>query len=304
MKHAIVAVALWVCVSLPTLACDVCGCSVGGNYFGILPQFRRHFVGVRYQYRSFQSEHPALFGHETGAPSKEYFHTAEVWGRWTVRRNLQLFGFVPYNHYLRQESGQTLPANGLGDASLIANWVVFNTGDSAKLNWKHALQLGGGIKLPTGNSQKIAPDGNLLLRSMQPGTGSWDFPLHAVYVVRYKRYGVAAEANYRVQTHDAEGYHFGNRLGTSVRVFHWRQVRRNAFLPSAGLMWEHAAADRSYGSVQDLTGGHSLWTTAGVDVFLSRVSLALLYQYPLSHYLGSGYIQPRPRISAGAMVLF
>lgn len=304
MKCAIIGAALWLSAMLPALACDVCGCAVGGNYFGILPQFRRHFVGVRYQYRSFQSEHPALFGHEAGAPSQEYFHTVEVWGRWTLRRNLQVFGFLPYNHYLRQENGQTLPASSFGDASLIANWVVFNTGDSAKLNWKHALQLGGGIKVPTGNSYKTASDGTRLPHSMQPGTGSWDFPLHIVYVARYKRHGMAAEVNYRAQTRNAEGYHFGNRLGASMRVFHWRQVRRNAFLPSAGLIWEHATADRSYGSPQDLTGGHSLWATAGVDVFLSRVSLALLYQHPLSHHLGSGYIEPRPRVSTGAMLLF
>ena len=32
------------------LACDVCGCSAGGNYFGILPRFGKHFLGIRYQY--------------------------------------------------------------------------------------------------------------------------------------------------------------------------------------------------------------------------------------------------------------
>ncbi|MBP8240682.1 MAG: hypothetical protein KAX50_12000 [Saprospiraceae bacterium] len=62
MKTVLTAALLWVLASGQVLACDVCGCAVGGNYLGILPQFRRHFAGVRFQYRTFDSEHPNLFG--------------------------------------------------------------------------------------------------------------------------------------------------------------------------------------------------------------------------------------------------
>ena len=36
-------------------ACDVCGCSLGGNYFGILPMFNKNFVGIRWSQAEFHS---------------------------------------------------------------------------------------------------------------------------------------------------------------------------------------------------------------------------------------------------------
>ncbi|UII25703.1 hypothetical protein LVD15_20705 [Fulvivirga maritima] len=36
-----------------TKACDVCGCSLGSNYMGILPQFNKNFVGLRWSQAKF-----------------------------------------------------------------------------------------------------------------------------------------------------------------------------------------------------------------------------------------------------------
>ena len=59
-------------------ACDVCGCAVSGHQFGILPQFQKHFAGIRYGYRSFKSVHPPVFSTDTEKISCEYFHTTDL----------------------------------------------------------------------------------------------------------------------------------------------------------------------------------------------------------------------------------
>ena len=35
---------------LPVVACDICGCGVGSNYVGLLPEFKKYIVGARYRY--------------------------------------------------------------------------------------------------------------------------------------------------------------------------------------------------------------------------------------------------------------
>ncbi|MEO0333200.1 MAG: hypothetical protein AAF223_16195, partial [Bacteroidota bacterium] len=49
-------------------ACDVCGCSLGSNYFGILPQFDKHFVGVRWHHSSFFAQ----MNHNSELLEREY----------------------------------------------------------------------------------------------------------------------------------------------------------------------------------------------------------------------------------------
>lgn len=304
MKTVLAAALLWVLASGQVLACDVCGCAVGGSYLGILPQFRRHFAGVRFQYRTFDSEHPNLFGGGIESVSKEQYLTAETWGRWTPLHNVQVFGFVPYHHFSRTEDGSLTRASGLGDASVVANWGVFNTGDSTRRAWKHALQLGGGVKLPIGNARLLQSNGEAMPRNMQPGSGSVDFPLNAMYTLRHGAWGMTAEGNYRINTPDAEGYRFGHRAGLASRIFYWKSMKHTTMLPGAGIFWEHTSSDRLHGAAQDFTGGHSLWAGVGMDWFMRRWAFSILYQHPLAAHIGEGYIQPGPRASAGISYLF
>lgn len=286
------------------LACDICGCAVGGNYLGILPGFKQHFAGLRLQSRGYLSQHPSLFGEGLGLSSEENYHTAELWGRWSPRHNVQVFGFLPYHHFSRAEGGATYHARGLGDVSLLLSWVLFNSGDSSRRVLRHALQAGGGFKLPTGNAELRDAAGLRLPRNMQPGSGSIDFPLNLAYTLRFRSAGLAAEGNLRLATADKETYRFGWRSSLATRFFYWQQLRAAAILPAAGLFWEKNQADRYAGMPQEFTEGEALWGSVGFDIFWARWSFAVLYQHPLAAALGGGFIQPLPRTSVGVSCFF
>lgn len=285
------------------LACDVCGCSVGGNYFGILPQFHRHFIGIRHQYREFQSVHPALFADEPALVSQEYYHTTELWGRFVPHRRIQIFGFVPYNNYSKTENGIMQSVSGLGDASLMVHFVLFNSGDSLKRAWKHALQAGGGIKLPLGESNRLQTDGTII-PNLQAGTGAFDVPLSLIYTTRYKRWGMNAELSYRFNGTNERAYHFGNRMSSALRFFYWQNLRRLSVLPNLGATFEYARRDRVNDLPQEFTGGQSLMLSAGVDVYYNRCSMGFSARQPAVQNLGDGQIKSRTQVAAHFIYLF
>jgi hypothetical protein len=53
-------------------ACDICGCGVGSYYLGILPEFKKRFIGLRYQ-------HKGLITHLNATGGRSYLTTNETY---------------------------------------------------------------------------------------------------------------------------------------------------------------------------------------------------------------------------------
>lgn len=71
MKNIIFLLVFWA-FAADVFACDVCGCSVGGPYFGILPQYHRNVVGLRWYDSRIDSEHPFVHQGESGFTSDRF----------------------------------------------------------------------------------------------------------------------------------------------------------------------------------------------------------------------------------------
>lgn len=282
-----------------SLACDVCGCAVGGSYFGILPQFQEHFIGLRYQYRSFDSEHLTLFPGEIPLKTKEVFHTTELWGRYVPHPKIHLFAFVPYNYYTKNEENIHSIVSGIGDISMMAHYIVFNTSDKLEKRWKHALQVGGGIKLPTGKSNKIQKHSGLLIPSLQTGTGAFDVPISIIYTVRNGKWGANAEANYRMNMTNKRNYKFGDRVTTSVRLFYWHGNKNFTLLPHLSIGYEYGFRDIDKGAEAEFTGSQSVLAGAGSDFYYRRLIFSVSTQVPLHQYIAQGQVTGRQRLNLG-----
>jgi len=55
MKKIFIAVILFIAVN-SSYACNICGCGGGNTYMGLMPNFKNHFFGLRYNYASFHTQ--------------------------------------------------------------------------------------------------------------------------------------------------------------------------------------------------------------------------------------------------------
>jgi len=296
MKKIILVVAL-LATTAAAFACDICGCSGSGSqYFGILPWYQNNFVGVRYQYKTFTSYHLPLFDGDIAPVTRETFTTTEVWGRFNLNKKFQIFTFIPYNNYKQTGEGADKHISGIGDLNVMLAYQIINTGEERR-NWKQLLQVAGGVKLPTG-SFKASEQTDPLNINLQPGTGSTDIPVSVLYTVRYKKTGVSAEGNYRYNTPNKDGYIFGDRFSSSVKVFQWANLgKENSLLPNAGITYERSFEDFDGVEKNEYSGGHMLSASAGVEAYIKKFSVGVQWQEPLTQDLGAGRIDAHSRFT-------
>lgn len=280
MRTLVIALALLAVLPEAT-ACDVCGCSIGGNYFGILPQFQRHFIGLRW------STETSLTSLSTDAMRQGRYHSTEEFtsldlvARFYPARRWQVLVLAPYRWNHQTEDGKSTRVQGIGDVSLLAHYVVFNTGDSLHYLWRQTLSIGGGLKLPTGQHHFTAVDGGTLNPNLQPGTGSTDFLLAAAYTLRRGPWGVATDLMARLNTSNDQHYRFGNRMSGSAKLFYWTNLRQLSCLPNAGVFLDVARTNRDGDDFLEGSEGGTALATLGVDVFTGHFSAGVNFQPPL-----------------------
>jgi hypothetical protein len=291
--------------SVGTMACEICGCSISGYHFGILPQFRKNFIGLKYNYRSFNSQH--LISEELyilGEKSTEHYQSAEVWGRIYGGKKLQLIFILPFNHFVQKEEGVKRVSTGLGDITLEANYTVYDDAANIHKKFKQTLLAGAGLKLPTGKF-KSATNGDELNPSMNAGSGSTDFLLNGIYTCRYEKFGLNADLNYRMNTRNKDEFKFGNRLTSAIKFFYWKDLdKKITLLPNAGFLYERADADQHYDEKIRYSGGDITYLTLGTEAYFGKLNLGATLNHPLSQQLSKGLVHNNNQFSINATYMF
>lgn len=303
MKHLIVCLLL-LCAAANGRACTVCGSSASNQYLGILPQYHKHFIGLQYQYRQFQSEHPGHGEHVVSTFSKEHYNTYQVWGRFNVGKHVQVFAFVPFINNQMTESKLTSSISGLGDITVLGNYRILN---SSGENWQHSLQAGGGVKIPTGSYDKATVQESANLPNMQPGTGSWDVIVNTNFTTSYKNAGLNIDASCTFTTPNSFQYKYGNRLSTGMLTYYKLNKGGLTLLPQMGVRLDLASGDYdnySYRWKNDMTGGTQWYTTIGLQGYYDRVGMQLMYHHPISQQYADGLVKTKFKAETGIYLLF
>lgn len=276
--------------TLGTKACDICGCGVGSYYIGILPEYNKRFIGLRYQHKTLQT-HLGPLGQVTPLTTDETYQTAELWGGWNVGKRFRVLAFVPYNFIQKSSQDANVSKNGLGDVALMGYYNIFT--NSNTVNSKllvHSLWLGAGIKAPTGTyeaAEKLAVQDNP--NNFQLGTASTDFTLNAAYDVRLNDLGMNVNVNYKINTENKYGYRYGNKLTTNALLYYkFRLFHEFTIAPNAGLLYETAVKDVEDNKYEvAVSGGYSTSVVTGFEFAMSKLSIGANYQSVVAQELAN-----------------
>lgn len=279
-------------------ACEICGCGVGNQYIGILPDFRKHVFGLRYRYSSVFT-HVGVGGATTYLTTKERYNIAEAYGGWNITNNFRIMAALPYAFNDKTNQGTTTSKNGLGDVYMNAFYQLLNkrstTGNDKML--VQSLWAGGGIKLPTGKynpADKSSGTENANL--FQLGTGSTDFMLNAMYDVRLQDIGLNTSVSYKINTVNKYDYEYGNKFNANLQAYYKFLVKKKFTVsPNAGVQFETSQQDDDDAIPVEASGGSLLTGTLGVEASFNRVSVGANFQTPLSQDLGKGIIKANDR---------
>lgn len=291
MKIKIILSLSFILSTLTVTACDICGCGVGSYYVGILPEYNKRFLGLRYQYKTLQT-HLGPLGERTPLSTNETYQSAELWGGWNIGSKFRLLAILPYNFNERSSQESNGKKNGLGDIALMGYYKLLNhegmLGDKLLIQ---SLWLGAGIKVPTGKyeqQERLAVQESP--NNFQLGTASTDFTLNATYDIRYQDFGINANVNYKLNTENKYGYRYGNKLSTNLLAYYkFRIAHSFTVAPNAGFLYETAQKD-----VEDkkyevaVSGGHSLSAVMGAEFAFNGFSFGTNYQNVRSQNLAGG----------------
>lgn len=279
-------------------ACDICGCGIGSYYTGILPEFNKHILGIRYRYSSLQT-HLGQGGVSSYLTTNERFHTVDVWGGWTLNPKVRIMGYVPVSFNEKTNQGNTTNRSGIGDIGMQAFYNLFDQRNSVGKNLVlHSLWLGAGIKLPTGNYDPAQKDDSQQsANTFQLGTGTVDFSANMMYDLRIRDFGINTTAIYKVNTTNKEQYQYGNKFSSTLQAYYKVRVKNKfTVAPNVGLAYETASRDRDDRFIVDASGGNIVSQTSGLEITTNKIALGGSWQMPVHQQLANGSVKAGNRL--------
>lgn len=271
--------------------CDACGCSASGGGMGFSSMLNQNFVGIRYMNQSYTSR-DGLFRNSPWID--ENFNTMQVWARIPVAKNVQISALVPYHFHNRQLSTGEQKIDGLGDITILGLYTVFQTkSDSAQ--FVHQLQLGGGLKAPTGKYD--AQNKGSVNPSFQVGTGSWDYLLAGEYTVKRQSFGLNSMVNYAFKTENDDHYQFGNQFNYGSTLFYQIQTSGISLVPQAGIAGEVYGTNKQFQEDIRDTKGDIVFGKIGLEAGKDKFSLGINAMIPINQNLTGGRVEANYRWS-------
>lgn len=271
--------------------CDACGCSASGGSMGFASMLNSNFVGIRYFNQSYKSTD----GLYSNSPwYTENFNTVQVWARIPVYKNLQISALVPYHFHNRETETGNQSIYGIGDITALAMYRLYQTHKDSTL-LVHTLQIGGGLKAPTGKfNQANAGDVN---PSFQSGTGSWDYLLATEYIVKRKQFGFNTMINYVIKTENDDYYKFGNQLNYAGTFFYLYEKKTLSIAPQLGFAGEVYESNHQYSEIVRNSSGDILFGKMGVELGKDKLSFGASVMLPINQNLAGGRVEANYRWS-------
>ena len=239
---------------------------------------------------------------------------------------VQAFGLLPYAitpmwttrivvPFVRKSMDFTTPGNarlnytssGIGDVLLDTKWIFYSRN---QLKGTTRVGIEGGVKIPLGSTDADLPGGTPAPRPLQLGSGSWDFPLKALFTLTRDRVGILANTGYRINTTD-DGYRAGNMFSYDVAVGFrltpsvYKTLRDKSLMVYLELNGTVQARDRMNGTSASNSGGHLLYVSPALQWIPSPWLLfEASVQFPVLQDLNGTQLEYDTRFQIGTRFRF
>lgn len=275
-------------------ACDICGGGAGNYYVGLLPQFNKKLIGIRYQFNQLNTNLD-VYGNKTALSNREKYRTIDIWGAWNIGNKWRVMAVLPYSFIEKEQlaTHTTHKKQGLSDVSVSGHYNIFQSIDN---NIKQSIWLGLGIKLPTGNYNNLEITNNAP-NIFQLGTGSTDFLTQVNYDININSWGLNTTINYKINNKNRDEYKYGNKLTTNISVYRRVKINDNiSLIPNIGLLYENQQKDQTMKYSVDQTGGNILQGSYGIEASIGKIALGLNYQNPITQKLAANRVDLKNKI--------
>jgi hypothetical protein len=272
--------------------CDACGCSASGGSMGFASMLNSNFVGIRY----FNQQYKSRNGLYSNSPwYNENYNTTQIWARIPVLKNIQVSALIPYHEHIREAQTGEQKISGIGDITVMALYKLYQTHRDSTI-FVHTLQMGGGVKTPTGSYDAANNSGNVN-KSFQLGTGSWDFQLVSEYVIRRKKFGWNTMLNYTFKSENDKFYRYGNQFNYSGTFFYSYEKNKFSIVPQLGFAGEVYESNYSHKQFQKETAGDIVFGKFGFEIGREKLSFGANAMLPINQNLAAGNIEANYRWS-------
>ena len=157
--------------------------------------------------------------------------------------------------------GRKQESEGLGDLHFIGIYRILTQQDDF-------LGISAGVKFPTGSTNELDPYGERFEPELQPGSGSYDYPVGIVYRYKIRPVVLSGNASYVIKTRGSQQFEHGDLLFVSMSADYTLNPRNKSLRVKVGLNMnvQNAQKDKSQGRIDDDSGETSIFLGPGVSV--------------------------------------
>lgn len=284
-----------------TFACDLCSCTTGGGSSSFGDLSMSNFIGLRYIHQSYESRD----GIYANSPkSEERFNTYQLWGRVPISESFFVTAVIPFQDLNREFQDRTEHISGLGDINLMSWYQIKlykkRKEDDVDFNAKrersnHVLNVGLGVKLPTGEFEEELTD--KVNPGFQVGTGSFDLFPSIMYGYSKNKFGVVANMSYYFKSENKNDYKFGNQFSYNSSAFYNIELKKIIVKPFLGFSGNVYDSIEQYGEQLNDTDGSIFNGSIGSEVNMDAFLLGVKYTLPIYQDLFNGNVESQQQLS-------
>ncbi len=290
MHKIIFATALWLGVQggvygqacCATGAVASCGSTVAAEQLGA------NHLGLRWVRAPFESQladEPAW---------TDRFHLLELFGRWHFAERWSVAARLPLRWNVRHSDAGSTELVGAGDVRLLLHRSLV---DRRQGRTRHLLEMGVGVKLPTGRYLDDIGFRNLP-GNFNLGTGNFAALLELNGDVRGGATGIQWQAAAQWNGRSRDDYHYGDQYALSVLAYRSMGPEAWQWRPMAGLTAEYFAPNHQpSGNRAEGSGGKGLFARVALGLSAGDWTVSAGTFIPLAQHYADGQMQASTRLS-------